>query len=150
MLRVVGALPVLPELHGPLGRLEGAHDELHHRGLAGAVGPHQGHVIAAVEFKVHVAVDDVAAVGGRHLVERHLHVARARRLGEAEGDLLGALRQHHELLLDPLDLLDAVLDLLGLRGLVAEAVHEDLHVLDVALLRGALLAQLLEVVLAKT
>ena len=62
--------------------------------------------------------------------------------------MLVALGQNDELLFDLLDLADALLRLGGLGGLVAELVDEDLHVGDVALLRGALGSHLLQVVLA--
>ena len=123
-------------------------DELHERGLARAVGAHERHVVAAVEAKRDVVVDVVVLVVLRDALEGHDLVARARRLGEAEVHLLGRLGQHDELLAHALELLDALLHLARLGRLVAEALDEGLHVLDVALLGGALGAQLLEVVLA--
>lgn len=59
-----------------------------------------------------------------------------------------ALGQDDELLFDLLNLADALLRLGGLGGLVTELVDEDLHMGDVALLRGTLCAHLLQVVLA--
>ena len=62
--------------------------------------------------------------------------------------MLVPLGQDHELALDLLDAAHALLRLGGFGGLVAEFVYKDLHVGDLALLRGALGAHLLEVVLA--
>ena len=129
------------------GRLQ-AGEDLHERGLAGAVGADERHVLAAVEFEVDVAVDVLVAVGLGYALQAHDHVARARRVGELKVDVLVTLGQDDELLFDLLDLADAFLRLGGLGGLVAELVDEDLHVGDVALLRGALGAHLLQIVLA--
>ena len=148
MLGVVGTRDILAQLHGaPRGGLVSG-DELHQRGLARAIGTYQHHVVSAVELQRDALVYEVVPVGLAHVVQRHHHVARTRRLGETEVHLLGLLGKHHELVLDLLQTLDALLHLLGLRRLVAEAVDERLHVLDVALLRRALGLELLQVVLA--
>ena len=81
------------------------------------------------------------AVGLAHALELEHHPARARGLRELEVDLLPLGRD-----LDPLDLvelLDPALDLLGLGGLVAEAVDEDLGLLDLLALPAVRLAQAL-------
>ena len=62
--------------------------------------------------------------------------------------LLGALGKYDQLALDLLDAAHALLRLRGLGGLVAELVDKNLHVGDLSLLRRALGAHLLEVVLA--
>ena len=129
------------------GRLQ-AGENLHERGLAGAVGADERHMLAAVELKVDVAVDVLVAVGLGDALEPHDHIAGARRIGELKVDVLVALGQDDELLFNLLDLADALLGLGGLGGLVAELVDEDLHVGDVALLSGTLGAHLLQVVLA--
>ena len=148
MLGVVGARDVLAHLdRARVGLLE-AEGELHEGRFAGAVGAHEGHVVATVECGVCVGVDEIVAKGLADVLERDHHVARARGLGEAEAHLARALGKHHELALDLLDALHALLGLGGLGGLVAELVYEDLHVGDLALLGGALGAELLEVVLA--
>ena len=148
MLGVVGLRHVLAELdRARIGREQAVY-ELHERGLAGAVGAGERHVVAAVELEVHARVDVVLAEGLGDALEAHDLVSGARRLGEREVHLLGALGQDDELALDLLDLLHALLGLGGLRGLVAELVHEHLHVRDLALLGGALGPHLLEVVLA--
>ena len=129
------------------GRLQ-AGENLHERGLAGAVGADECHVLAAVELEVDVAVDVLVAVGLGHALQADDHVAGARRVRELKVDVLVALGQDDELLFDLLDLADALLRLGGLGGLVAELVDEDLHVGDVTLLGGTLGAHLLQVVLA--
>ena len=148
MLGIVGAGHVLPIADGAARGLEALPDQLHERGLAGTVGADQGDVVPAVEREVDVLVDEVVAVALRDALEAHDGVSRARRRREREAHALVLLGQHDELLADLLDALDALLDLLRLGGLVAEAVDEDFHVRDVALLRGTLGLELLEVVLA--
>ena len=148
VLRVVRHGHVLPKLHGACRGGLVTVDDLHERGLARAVGAHKRHVVATVQLQVHAVVHVVVLVVLRDALQAHDLVAGARRVRELEVHLLGGLRQHHQLLAHLLELLDALLHLLRLRGLVAEAVDEDLHVLDVALLRRALRAELLQVVLA--
>ena len=124
------------------GRLQ-ASEDLHEGGLAGAVRADERHVLAAIELEVDIAVDVLVAVGLGHALQAHDHVARARRVGELKVDVLMALGQDDELLFDLLDFADALLRLGGLGGFIAELVDEDLHVGDVALLRGTLGAHLL-------
>ena len=148
VLGVVGLSNVLAELDLARIRLELAVDELHEGRLAGAVGAHEGNVVAAIELKVNALVDAVLAEGLGDPVEADDHVARAWGLGEREGHVLVALGKNHELTFDLLDLLHALLGLGGLGGLIAEFVDEHLHVGDLALLGGALGTHLLEIVLA--
>ena len=148
VLGVVGHAHVGTQVAGAGGGRLQAGEDLHERGLAGAVGADERHVLAAVELEVDVAVDVLVAVGLGDALEPHDHVAGARRIGELKVDVLVALGQDDELLFDLLDLSDALLRLGGLGGLIAELVDEDLHVGDVALLGGALGAHLLQVVLA--
>ena len=129
------------------GRLQ-AGEDLHERGLAGAVGADERHVLAAVELEVDVTVYVLVAVGLGYTLEAHDHVAGARRVGELKVDVLVTFGQDDEFLFDLLNLADALLRLGSLGGLVAELVDEDLHVGDVALLGGSLGAHLLQVVLA--
>ena len=103
---------------------------------------------APVEREVDALVDHVVAEALGDALELDHLVARARGHGEAEVYLLVGLGQHDELALEALDALHALLDLLGLGGLVAEPLYERGHVGDVALLCGALGPQLLQVVLA--
>ena len=148
MLGVVGHAHVGAQVAGAGGGRLQAGEDLHERGLAGAVGADECHVLAAVELEVDVAVDVLVAVGLGYAFQAHDHVAGARRIGELKVDVLVALGQDDELLFDLLDLADALLGLCSLGGLVAELVDEDLHMGDVALLGGALGAHLLQVVLA--
>ena len=148
VLGVVGDADVGAQIAGAGGGRLQAGENLHERGLAGAVGADERHVLAAVELEVDIAVDVLVAVRLGHALQTHDHVARARRIGELKVDVLVALGQDDELFFDLLDLSDALLSLGSLGGLVAELIDEDLHVGDVALLGGALGAHLLQVVLA--
>ena len=148
VLCVVGNAHVGAQVAGAGGGRLQAGEELHERGLAGAVGADERHMLTAVKLKVDVAVDVLVAVGLGYALEAHDHVAGARRVGELKVDVLVALGQDDELFFDLLDLANALLGLSGLGGLVAELVDEDLHVGDVALLGGALGAHLLQVVFA--
>ena len=148
MLGIVGDAHVGAQVAGAGGGRFQAGDDLHERGLTGAVGADECHVLAAVELDVDVAVDVLVAVGLGYALEAHDHVAGARRVGELKVDVLVAFGQDDELLFDLLDLADALLRLGGLSGLVAELVNEDLHVGDIALLGGTLGAHLLQVILA--
>ncbi|CDA37055.1 putative ATP-binding component of ABC transporter [Collinsella sp. CAG:166] len=148
VLGVIGHAHVGAQVAGAGGGWLQAGEDLHERGLAGSVGADERHVLAAVELEVDVAVDVLVAVGLGYALEAYDHVAGARRVGELKVDMLVALGQDDELLLDLLDLADTLLGLGGLGGLVAELIDEDLHVGDVALLGGTLGAHLLKVVLA--
>ena len=148
VLGIVGDADVGAQIAGAGGGRLQAGEDLHERGLAGAVGADERHVLAAVELEVDIAVDVLVAVGLGYALEAHDHVAGARRVGELKVDVLVALGQDDELLFDLLDLADALLGLGSLGGLVSELVDEDLHMGDVALLGGALGAHLLQVVLA--
>ena len=105
-------------------------------------------MVTAVEREAHVVIDAVVPEVLCDTVHADHGVPRARRVGKAKMDVLRLLREDDELLSDPLELLHALLDLLRLRRLVPEALDEDLHVLDLALLGLPLGTQLLEVVLA--
>ena len=61
MLGVVGLRHALAKGDAALIRGELAVDELHEGGLAGAVGSHEHHVVAAIELEVHARVDVVLA-----------------------------------------------------------------------------------------
>ena len=101
----------------------GPGQDLDHGRFARAVDAHQRHAVAALDVKVDAGEDGVIAVGSWR---RLLNSATMRPLGlgcgkaEVDGLLLGGN-------FDALDLfqfLDAALHLLGLGGLVAEAVDE--------------------------
>ena len=148
VLGVIGHAHVGAQVAGAGGGRLQSGDDLHERGLAGAVGADERHVLAAVELEVDIAVDVFVAVGLGDALQAHDHIAGARWVRELKVDVLVALGQDDELLFDLLDLADALLSLGSLGGLVAELVNEDLHMGDVALLGGALGAHLLQVVLA--
>ena len=147
MLRVVGLGHVLAQLDGSRRRTLATADELHERGLARAVWPHERNVVAAVQLEVDALIDEVLSIGLCDAFERDHKIARTWRVWELEAQPLGGFGKRHEFLLDLLDATDALLDLPGLRRLVAELVHEDLHVADITLLGGPLGTKLLEVVL---
>ena len=148
MLRIVRDAHVHAELARALARRLLAQQQLEQRRLAGAVGAHQGDAVAAVEREVGVLVERLAAKALGETFELDDHIAGTRRVGELEVHVLVALGQDHELAFDLLDAAHALLGLSRLGGLVAELIHEHLHVGDLALLGRALGAHLLEVVLA--
>ena len=148
VLGIVGHTHVGAQVAGAGGGRLQAGDDLHERGLTGAVGADERHMLAAVELEVDIAVDVLVAVGLGYALEAHDHVAGARRVGELKVDVLVAFGQDDELLFDLLDLADTLLGLGCLGGLVAELVDEDLHVGDIALLGSTLGAHLLQVVLS--
>ena len=91
VLGVVGHAHVGAQVPGAGGGRLQAGEDLHERGLAGAVRADECHVLAAVELEVDVAVDVLVAVGLGHTLEPHDHVAGARRVGELKVDVLVAL-----------------------------------------------------------
>ncbi len=105
-----------------------ASEQLDERGLARAVHAHQRHAVAALDGEARAAKHMLRAVALRQALRLSHGAPRGRRLGKLEvNDGLGFGN------LDALDLfqfLDARLHLLGLGGLVAEAVDEGLKVLD--------------------
>ncbi len=116
-----------------------AGEDPHQRRLAGPVRAHEGDAVAALDHEVQVAQDDVLAVGLADALQLEDDAPRPRRLGELEADLLPLGRD-----LDAVDLveeLDPALDLLRLRGRVAEAVDEGLGLLDLLALPAVRLAQ---------
>ncbi len=127
--------------------LDGARDHLEQRRLARAVGPHERDLVAAVHGEVEAVVHGLVAVALHEAAGAHHLVARARGLLEVELDgllLLGKLDA-----LDLLELLHAILHLLGLRGLVAELLDERLHMGDLLGLLRRLGAQALKTLLAR-
>ena len=128
------------------GRFQ-AGEQADERGFARAVGAHQGDAVAAIDLEADVVEDVIHAgrfaIDGRHrIVLRQVRdldhrAARGGRLRDGEVD--GRLLLRHLDALDLLQLLDARLHLLGLGGLVAEAVDEGLQLLDavaLVLVRG--------------
>ena len=91
VLGVVGHAHVGAQVPGAGGGRLQSGDDLHERGLAGAVGADERHVLAAVELEVDVAVDVLVAGGLGDALQAHDHVAGARRVGELKVDVLVAL-----------------------------------------------------------
>ena len=91
VLGVIGHAHVGAQVAGAGGGRLQSGDDLHERGLAGAVGADERHVLAAVELEVDVAVDVLVAVGLGDALQAHDHVAGARRVGELKVDVLVAL-----------------------------------------------------------
>jgi hypothetical protein len=112
-----------------------AGEDLEQRRLAGAVRADEHRALAAFALEVEVLIDDVVAVGLLDMLELHHLEAGARRLGEAELDLLqvvfGLVDRD---LFEAGDLLLLRLRAGGHRSLGAEAVDERLQVGDLALL----------------
>ena len=147
VLRVVGLRHVHAVLDGARIGLDGARDHLEQRRLARAVGAHERDLVAAVHGEVEAVVHGLVAVALHETAGAHHLVARARRLLEVELDgflLLGKLDA-----LDLLELLHAILHLLGFRGLVAELLDERLHMGDLLGLLRRLGAQALQALLAR-
>ncbi len=147
VLREVRDVDVVAELALSAVGLERTGEHLEQRGLAGAVGPDERDLVASVQREVEILVHDVVVVGLRHAFESDDELTGARRLREPELDHLARLGQHDPL--DLLELLHAVLGLLGLGVLVPEAFDERLHVRDLLLLRLVRGLELLEGELAR-
>ena len=148
MLSVVRHADVGAERTGALGRRLLADEHLEERGLAGAIGSDERDTVPAIQRQIGVLVKGLTAESLGKILELDDHIARARRVGELEIDVLVTLGQDHKLALDLLDAAHALLGLGGLGRLVTELIDEHLHMGDLALLGGALGAHLLEVVFA--
>ena len=136
-----------PRRYSPLRDFLGAGQQLDQRGLAGAVDADQRDAVSALDHEVDVAEDFLvgAAVFARialgHALELGHDAAAGLGLRERKVDRLFFRRN-----LDALDLLqflDAALHLLGLGGLIAEAVDEDFELLDAVALVAVRGCQLL-------
>src|SRR6202012_5124575 len=99
------------------------------RGFACAVHTNQRDAIAAVDGEIHSLQDLLGPVVFREIAHLDDASAGCRRLREGEVNHRLFLRQLDAL--DLIQLLDAALDLLGLRRLIAKAVDEGLQMLDV-------------------
>ena len=75
VLGVIGYTHVGAQIAGTGGGRLQAGENLHERGLAGAVGADECHVLAAVELEVDVAVDVLVAVGLGDALQAHDHIA---------------------------------------------------------------------------
>ena len=110
------------------GERLGPGQQLDQRRFARAVHAHQRDAVAALDDEARAAEDVLLAVAFGHVLELG-HDASAG-LGLRKGEVNGLLVRRD---LDPLDLvefLDAALHLLGLGGLLAEAVDEGFQLLD--------------------
>ncbi len=118
VLREVAELDVVADLALAGGERLDAGEQLHERGLAGAVRSDERDALAALEREVEPLVDDELFVALAGLAELEHDPAAARRGREADVELLRPRRDFQPLEL--LELLDAALDELRLRCLVAE------------------------------
>ena len=137
VLRVEGHLHLVADL--ALALLEGQHarEQAQQRGLAGAVGADQRHLLAAPDLEAHAAIHHLLAVGLVHLDQLERHRAGPRRLGDREAHpARGGGRRLHSFEL--VERLDAALHLARLRRLGAEALDEALGLGHLAVLRAAL------------
>ena len=132
VLRKVFADHVVAEAHGSGGGRFSAGEQLDERGFAGAVDADESHAVAALDGEAAVAEDVLGAVALREALGFHHHAAGGRRLRELEVDDRLFFRNLDAL--DLFELLDAPLHLLGLGGLVAEAVDEGFKMLDLVAL----------------
>ena len=130
VLGVVGEIDVHAIVDGARIGLFHAGDHLQKRRLARAVGAHERHLVAAVHREVDAVVHRVVAVALHETARPHHLISRARRLHEVEVHRLLLLGDDRQRLLDLLDAPLALLGLLGLGGLVTEAVDEGLQVRD--------------------
>ena len=130
VLGVVGEIDVHAVVDGAGVGLFRPGDHLQERGFARAVGAHERHLVAAVHREVDAVVHRVVAVALHEAARPHHLISRARRLHEVEVHRLLLLGDDRQRLLDLLDAPLALLGLLGLGGLVTEAVDEGLQVRD--------------------
>src|SRR5579864_5380025 len=134
ILRKVVGLDVVAETEFAVGHLLRTGQKFDERGLPRAVYADQGNAVSAFDHEIDVAKDFLfgaavfAWVRFGHIFELGHDAAAGLGLGKRKVDGLFFRRN-----LDALDLfqfLDAALHLLGLGGLVAEAVDEDFQLLD--------------------
>ena len=126
---VAGAQPAAVELAPPDERLD-------ERRLARAVGPDERDVLAALEPQLGVGEQDARRIGAdldAGVLELEDHAPRALGLLERELEAAAVTRVALDAL-DLVELLDARLGLARLGRLVAEALDEALHALDLGLL----------------
>ena len=142
VLREVLDLDLVPELDPTLAGVEALAQQLEQRRLAGAVDADHGQLLAGRQLEVEPAEHLVLAIGLAQPVQAEGELPAALGLGEAQlerGRLVGEL--------DPLDLgqlLDPALDVARRGGLGAVAVDELLLALQLALLAGVLLLEVLD------
>ncbi len=117
-------------------RLENFREQFEQRGFSRAVRPDQHRALAAFGLKMDSVVNQFLAVAEFDFLQRDDAMAAALRLRKTETDRRPvAVRRLDHFLLEPLDLLHLALRLRGLGVLRAKAVHEQLHPVNLALLR---------------
>ena len=117
-------------------RLENFREQFEQRGFARAVRPDQHGALVAFRLQINSVVNQFFAVAELHFLQRDDAMTAALRLRKTKTDCRPvAVRHLDHFLLDALDLLDLALRLRGLGVLRAESVHEQLHPVNLALLR---------------
>lgn len=109
-------------------RLEHTSEHLQKRRLPRSIRPNERHFLTTVERQVEPLVDDFRSECLIHRFGHDHFIARTRRLLEAELHFLAIFGHLDDL--HALDLLHAVLNLLGFRRLIAETLDECLHMRD--------------------
>ena len=136
MLREIAGLGVVTVLEHARLRLENFREQLEQRGFARAIRPDQHRALAAFGFEMDSVVNQFLAIAEFDFLQCDDAVAAALRLRKTETDRRpAAVRRLDHFLLEPLDLLHLALRLRGLGVFRAEAVHEQLHPVNLALLR---------------
>ena len=133
ILGVVADLDVVPKAGFAADRVQLTVDHAHQRGLALAVAADQRHLLAALDLDVGMAEDDLLRVADgqvRGLVDDVAGARRGREFDRQAG-VVGLVDLDA---VEFLQRLDAGLDLVGLRGFVAEGVDEFFRLLDHPLL----------------
>ena len=127
-------------------RLEHPREHLQKRRLPCSIRPNERYFLATIERQVEPLVDDLRSERLIHRFGRDHFIARSRRLLEAELHFLAFIRHLDDL--HALDLLHAILNLLGFRSLIAETLDEGLHMRDLFGLLGSLFPQELQALFA--
>ena len=136
VLREIAGLRVVTVLEQAGLRLEDFREQLEQRGFAGAVRSDQHDALAALGLEMKSVVNQFFAVAELDFLQRDDALAAALRLRKPEADRRPVIvRRPDHFLLEPFDLLHLALRLRGLGVLRAEAVHEQLHPVNLALLR---------------
>ncbi len=136
LLAQIAGYHVVPQNRQPARRLPRAGDDAHERRLAQPVVADERHLVAADDLKADIVQHLLLPVvrKAQMLAAEHLQPAR-RRFRQAQASGLGiALGQDDALFIQLVDEFLARLRLGGLRRLGAEAVHEPLQLLAVAVL----------------
>ena len=128
VLREVIGFHVVPQAKLAPGHRLNARQQLDERGFARAIHSHQRHTVATLNHETDGAKHPIFAVALGHLLKLRHHAPAGLGLGKREVD--GLLLWRNLDALYALQFLDATLHLLGLGGLVAEAIDKRLNLLD--------------------